>query len=154
MDRERMFELAQKVEAELHSFKRYNIVHDGNSALKPSEHFTLMMLHTINEGKKVMPSQLARKMELSLPAITHQLKALEKQGYVVREMSKTDRRRVYVSVSEEGKKLFERMRQNRREMMYGFMEYLGEEETEKLLLLISKAVEYIKSREKKTINKQ
>lgn len=149
MDRERMLELAQKAETELHSIKRYHVGHDCNSGLKPSEHFTLRMLHTINEGKKVMPSQLAKKMDLSMPAITHQLKALEKRGYVVREMSKTDRRRVYVYVSDEGNKLFERMREHRREFMCGFIEYLGEEETEKFLLLISKAVEYIKSMEQK-----
>ncbi len=31
-----------------------------------------------------MPSHLARKMDLTMPAITHQLKALEKHGYVAR----------------------------------------------------------------------
>ena len=146
MDREKMLELAQKAEREMHSLKRFKIGHNQESALKPSEHFTLRMLHTINKGKKVMPSQLAKRMELSLPAITHQLKALEKHGYVVREMSTSDRRRVDVSISEAGYELFERIRAQHQEFMCGIIEFLGEEDSRKFLMLISRVVEYIKSR--------
>jgi DNA-binding MarR family transcriptional regulator len=144
MEREKMLELAQKAENELHSFKRFKIGRDCESALKPSEHFTMRMLHTINEGKKVMPSQLAKKMDLSMPAITHQLKALEKHGYVVRETSTSDRRRVYVSISKEGYELFERIKERHREFMCGLIEFLGEEDSEKFLMLITRVAEYIK----------
>ena len=154
MDSETMLELAQKAEAGFRSLKRCRIGHDLISGLKPSEHFTLWMLHTINEGKRVMPSHLARKMDLTMPAITHQLKALEKHGYVARETSRIDRRRVYVSVSEEGRRLLERLKERRRELMHGFIEYLGEEDTMKLLLLISKAAEYFKSMDKTGQKKQ
>ncbi|MGI5908007.1 MAG: MarR family transcriptional regulator [Christensenellales bacterium] len=154
MDSEKMLELAQKAEAGFRSLKRCRIGRDLISGLKPSEHFTLWMLHTINEGKKVMPSQLAKKMDLSMPAITHQLKALGKHGYVARETSRIDKRRVYVSVSEKGRRLLERLKECRRELMHGFIEYLGEEDTMKLLLLISKAVEYFKSMDKTGQKKQ
>lgn len=151
MDRVKMLELAQTVERELHAIRRYKPGSYCVSALKPSEHFTLRMLYTINEGKKVMPSQLAKKMELSLPAITHQLKALEKHGYVMRQMSKTDRRRVYVSITSEGRALFERIKKEHQELMFGLIEYLGEEDSLKLVELVSKLVEYIKCRKTEKI---
>lgn len=149
MDREKILELAQKAEREMHAMKRFKMGHDHAWGLKPSEHFTLRMLYSINEGKKVMPSQLAKKMDLTMSAITHQLKALEKYGYVMREASASDRRRVYVSISKEGYELFERIKEHRQEFMRGLIEFLGEEDSLKFLSLISRVAEYLKSKEEK-----
>ncbi|NLT16743.1 MAG: hypothetical protein GXY11_03855 [Clostridiales bacterium] len=45
-----------------------------------------------------------------------------------------------MSVSEEGRRLLERLKERRRDLMHGFIEYLGEEDTVELLLLVSRAV--------------
>jgi DNA-binding MarR family transcriptional regulator len=101
-----------------------------------------------------MPSVMARAMGISLPAITHQLKALEKHGYVVREASATDRRRVYVSITEKGYLLMERMKQDRMKLLLGFIEFLGEEDSQKLLEIISRIREYVRTMKEARNNEQ
>lgn len=156
MDREKMLELAQDVEREMHAVMhaskkmRKGIVDE----LKPSEHHAFMMLFSMNGGQRVMPSVMARAMGISLPAITHQLKALEEHGYVVREASATDRRRVYVSITKKGYLLMERMRQDRMEMLQGFIEFLGEEDSRKLIEIISRIREYVRTTQEARNNEQ
>ncbi len=156
MDREKMLELANDIEREMHAVMHASKRMRGGVAaeLKPSEHHTFMMLFSMNGGQRVMPSVMARAMGISLPAITHQIKALEKHGYVVREASATDRRRVYVSITEKGYLLMERMKQDRMKLLLDFIEFLGEEDSQKLLEIISRIREYVRIMKETRNNEQ
>ncbi len=145
MDDEKMLEMVQELDKRMHSFKRKQMFPRDkcNSGLNPSEHYALRVLHSINGGQKVMPSKLAKEMKVTLAAVTQQLKALEEHGYVERRLSKSDRRRMYVSITEKGFELFESMRSERIKFMSGLINYLGEEDGKKLVELMTKAINYI-----------
>lgn len=60
-----------------------------------------------DDGKSIM-SDIARKLHITLPTLTAAADRLEDKGYVQRSRSTTDRRRVSVVLTEEGKLAFER----------------------------------------------
>ncbi|MEU9202997.1 MarR family transcriptional regulator [Streptomyces sp. NPDC048332] len=79
-------------------------------------------LHKLaGRGGKAAPSELAADLDLAPASVTGRLDALERRGFVRRRPSTTDRRRVDVELTEEG-----------RATWTGAMEFLGHEE-ERLL---------------------
>lgn len=55
------------------------------------------------DGKDVMPGDLVKELGVSFGRITNILKVLEKKGYICKHHDSIDRRRVYVSLTDEGK---------------------------------------------------
>ncbi|WNI22899.1 MarR family transcriptional regulator [Streptomyces sp. ITFR-16] len=79
-------------------------------------------LHKLaGRGGKAAPSELAADLDLAPASVTGRLDALERRGFVRRRPSTTDRRRVDVELTDEG-----------RSTWIGAMEVLGHEE-ERLL---------------------
>nr|WSW67231.1 MarR family transcriptional regulator [Streptomyces sp. NBC_00995] len=79
-------------------------------------------LHKLaGRGGNAAPSELAADLDLAPASVTGRLDALERRGFVRRRPSTTDRRRVDVELTEEG-----------RSTWTGAMEFLGHEE-ERLL---------------------
>ena len=90
----------------------------GNT-LNKSQFFTLMTLH--NKGSHVFEercphpdpyapmtlSALARAMHQSMPAVSQRIHRLEELGYVCRTPDKTDRRTVWIALTESGNALLQ-----------------------------------------------
>lgn len=55
-----------------------------------------------NDGKYIM-SDIARKLDITLPTLTAAADRLEEKGFILRHRCTQDRRRVSVSLTEEGK---------------------------------------------------
>lgn len=53
-------------------------------------------------GQGIMVSELAKKIEVSVPSVSRTLKHLENKGYVRRYEDKKDRRITYVCLTEQG----------------------------------------------------
>lgn len=84
-------------------------------------------LHKLaGRGGKAAPSELAADLDLAPASVTGRLDALERRGFVRRRPSTTDRRRVDVELTDEG-----------RSTWVGAMEVLGHEE-ERLLRTLDK----------------
>ncbi|MFD8690930.1 MarR family winged helix-turn-helix transcriptional regulator [Streptomyces sp. NPDC059651] len=84
-------------------------------------------LHKLaGRGGKAAPSELAADLDLAPASVTGRLDALERRGFVRRRPSTTDRRRVDVELTDEG-----------RSTWVGAMEFLGHEE-ERLLGVLPK----------------
>ena len=58
-------------------------------------------------------SEVSRRTQMSMPAVSQMLNSLEGKGLVARSMTKNDRRAVFVCLTEKGKALLE---QNRKEI--------------------------------------
>nr|WTB33132.1 MarR family transcriptional regulator [Streptomyces sp. NBC_00830] len=75
-------------------------------------------LHKLaGRGGRAAPSELAADLDLAPASVTGRLDALERRGFVRRTPSTTDRRRVNVELTEEG-----------RSTWLGAMDFLGHEE--------------------------
>ena len=65
---------------------------------RPAQLRVLMALH----ARAMSPTELAERMQVSLPTISKMLEALERHGWVERAADSTDRRRVVVRMTAEG----------------------------------------------------
>ena len=71
------------------------------------EYKTLMDLRRRGEPYAATPPELATSLRMSPAAMTQRLDALERAGYVHREMDPRDRRRVVVTLTAEGRQAYE-----------------------------------------------
>ncbi|MDO8950373.1 MAG: MarR family transcriptional regulator [Actinomycetota bacterium] len=72
---------------------------ESGEGIHPSQLRMLMMMH----GGAMSPSDLAERMEVSLPTISKSLTGLERRGWVERTADVTDRRRVQLDLTGEGR---------------------------------------------------
>jgi DNA-binding MarR family transcriptional regulator len=105
------------------------------------------MLAMLNNGKPIKPSEAARILDVTVAAITHRINSLEKEGYIVRTSSPTDRRVVFISLSEKGSETVSILKKNHKQSIYGLVEYLGDEDSANFIDLLGKISNYYKRME-------
>lgn len=91
------------------------------------------VIDAIGVGTPKNMSTIARELSVTVGTLTIAMNSLVKKGYVMRERSNEDRRVVYISLSEKGKKAYEHHADFHRQMIQGVMEELDEEELEVLV---------------------
>lgn len=94
-------------------------------------------------GGSLTPSELADRAWVSSARIANILRALEAKGWVEREHSNTDRRRVHVMVTDKGFQDIEIKRREFEDRAAAFLEQLGEEDTNELVRLLRRTNEII-----------
>ncbi len=105
----------EKIHGAVHGFLRLDRLHRnaierqvGEMGLHRSQHRMLMMLSRCEE----IPSQaeLARRLEISPPAVAGALSRLEKEGYILRAEDTQDCRNRKVRLTEKGRAVLESTR--------------------------------------------
>ena len=91
------------------------------------------VIDAIGVGTPKNMSSIARELSVTVGTLTIAMNSLVKKGYVVRERSSEDRRVVYISLSEKGKKAYEHHASFHRQMIQGVMEELDGKELEVLV---------------------
>ena len=95
------------------------------------ESFTLHYL--LEKKSEVLPSEISSASNSSTARIAVLLGQLEQKGYITREVSKTDRRKIQVSLTDAGRK----RAQQEKEEMHAYLEHIftemGEDDTEEFL---------------------
>jgi DNA-binding MarR family transcriptional regulator len=69
--------------------------------------FKLIILGTLNRGGPVAATELAARERIRPQSLTRILASLEKRGFVSRQSDEADRRRLLISITEDGKKALE-----------------------------------------------
>ena len=80
----------------------------------------------IQEPKNM--STIARTLSVTVGTLTIAMNSLVKKGYVIRQRGQTDRRVVYVSLSEKGKAAYQHHARFHQEMIQSIVEQLTEDE--------------------------
>jgi len=75
-------------------------------------------------------SAIAHKLSVTVSTLTTNMNGLEKKGYIKRERSQTDKRVVYVFLTQKGQKAFYHHRDFHRKMIRAIIKGLNEEEME------------------------
>lgn len=94
-------------------------------------------------GGSLTPSELADRAWVSSARIANILRALEAKGWIVREHSTTDRRRVHVTVTDKGRQGVETKRRELEDRTAAFLEQLGEADTQEMVRLLRRANQII-----------
>ena len=94
-------------------------------------------------GGTLTPSELADKAWVSNARVANILKALEQKGWIEREHSKEDRRRVIVTITDKGRQDLEIKRRNFENRAASFLEQLGEEDTREMVRLLRRTNQII-----------
>jgi DNA-binding MarR family transcriptional regulator len=105
----------------------------------------LVAIHSINSGQAVMISQISTKLEISNAATTQMVDTLELQGFVERSYDEHDRRITLVKLTDNGKSALKFAFTQTSLFLDGLFEFLGEEDTQNLMRLIDKMLEYTMS---------
>ena len=80
----------------------------------------------IQEPKNM--STIARTLSVTVGTLTIAMNSLVKKGYVIRQRGQTDRRVVYISLSEKGKAAYQHHARLHQEMIQSIVEQLTEDE--------------------------
>ena len=80
----------------------------------------------IQEPKNM--STIARTLSVTVGTLTIATNSLVKKGYVIRQRGQTDRRVVYISLSEKGKAAYQHHARFHQEMIQSILEQLTEDE--------------------------
>lgn len=144
MDEKQIEERAHELLNAMHMLRRTHFASKDDSGLKNSEKYILWLLATLNNGKPVMPTEAAKHLNVTIPAITHRINSLEKLGYVVRAQSPNDRRVILISLSDKGRQMVSKLKNSQFEKIRGLVQYLGDKDSSELISLITKISNYAK----------
>lgn len=103
------------------------------------------VIEAIGVGKPKNMSAIAKELSVTVGTLTIAMNSLVKKGYVIRQRGKEDRRVVYISLSEKGKKAYEHHAKFHKEMIAGAVAGLNENEIEVLIKALTKLNEWFRS---------
>ena len=90
--------------------------------------YYIHIIEAIGLGNDSTMSAVARRQGVTAGSLTTSINSLVKKGYVVRSRSEQDRRIVYISLTEKGRKAYYHHENFHREMITAAVKNLSEEE--------------------------
>jgi DNA-binding MarR family transcriptional regulator len=93
-------------------------------------------MHDAFPGRNTSASDLHSNLYMTKPAISQILNSLENKGYVSREIDRSDRRKIAVSLTDKGRVMLEQAKGHTEQMLDTVISRLGEEDTRQLIRLL------------------
>jgi MarR family transcriptional regulator, organic hydroperoxide resistance regulator len=103
------------------------------------EHFILQFIAFHN--RSVLPSEISNEMGISSARIAATLNSLERKGMIVRQIDISDRRRILVDLTPQGKSLAEEHHKEAIEMLTKVLGALGEQDAREYVRITGKLAE-------------
>lgn len=120
----------------------------GISGVSQGEFFILHKIVILNKelpenkpGVKI--SELSKAAKMSKPAVSQMLNVLEDKSLIERMTTKTDRRVVYVKLTDKGREQFQSKAEELSSLLDKIVIELGEDDTESLVNLLDKLYDII-----------
>ena len=143
MDKKTIETRAKELETVINEIRRRGMGFAKVGGLKNSERHFLWLLFTLaKENGSVKPTDIAKKLGVTMAAVTHQIKALEVLGLIKRTTSDKDKREVYIQITEKGKEKLVTIKKLYWQKLCSVVEYLGEDDCAKFSEIISKFAKY------------
>ena len=105
------------------------------------------VIEAIGIGEPKNMSSIARELSVTVGTLTIAMNSLVKKGYVERSRGLEDRRVVYISLSERGRKAYEHHARFHREMIESLTSDLSEEEMQTLVKALMKLNHWFKGKD-------
>ncbi len=93
--------------------------------------------HSAEEGITI--GELNRIMETSVSAVSKKVTILEKKGLVTRRTSRTDRRHVYITLTDRGREICQREKEKKYAYLQEMIKRMGRDDMKDLLRLLNRA---------------
>ncbi|QAT42781.1 MarR family winged helix-turn-helix transcriptional regulator [Aminipila luticellarii] len=141
-------ELAEQFLQKSHQLQTYTH-HKKIDGIMRGEAFVIIYIS--ESGGKVLPSEISREMNISSARIATALNSLEKKGLITRQIDVSDRRKILVDLTADGKSLAIEHKQMALVAATHTMELLGETDAKEFIRIISKIIDLmpaIKEKEK------
>lgn len=103
------------------------------------------VIEAIGVGEPKNMSTIAKELSVTVGTLTIAMNSLVKKGYVTRTRGSEDRRVVYISLSEKGRKSYEHHAQFHRAMIDSIVDQLSQEELEILISTLTKLNSWFRS---------
>ena len=97
-------------------------------------------------------SELAKELDVSASAVSQLIDKLELKGIVKRQRSENNKRTVYLVPTKRGQKIIQKVGRHHghhSELLKELFEYLGNEDSEKMIYLMRRIHDFTAEREKK-----
>ena len=107
----------------------------------------LHVIEAIGIGTPKNMSSIAKKLSVTVGTLTIAMNSLVKKGYVKRERGEEDRRVVYISLSDKGKKAFVHHARFHKEMITSIMDEFDDDEKKILIRGLTKLDNWFKNKE-------
>lgn len=115
--------------ARLHKLKFGNML----TGVSEIEFKTMSAISRISKSSDVKVSDIARYLELSAPAVSRTMKALEEKEYIERQTDKQDRRNTFVKLTKKGEEQQKAWMKSFEEFSEAIFARLGDEKSNQLL---------------------
>lgn len=109
------------------------------------------VIEAIGTGEPKNMSAIARELSVTVGTLTIAMNSLVKKGYVLRERGQEDRRVVYISLSDRGRRAYEHHAAFHREMIQAVVSDLDREETDVLIKALTKLDCWFRKKEKENL---
>ena len=133
LEQEAMLNIARTNDQHLIRFARLFRQHD----LTPSQYNILRILR--GEGAPLPMLEIANRTVTIVPGITGLIDRLEKSGFVVRERCQSDRRVIYVALTEKGQETLAELDQPLQQLHKKLLGHFTKDELKELIRLLEKA---------------
>lgn len=120
----KMFTLFQR----FHKLKEIPVFPNGLSRAE----FSILINLYKEKGEPQTVSGIAKKLQISSPAVSRSLRVLEQRGIIRREVDVNDRRLTVVQITESGKTLLHQAEKNTCELMESVLKQMDPEEVKHL----------------------
>lgn len=111
----------------------FNDLNRQTTAAMKGEHFVL--LHLLHRPS-CQPGELSQVMNASTAYISKLLRGMEQKGWLIRKQDAADRRRVFIALTDEGRKIAKSDLDRVRQMTINLFHYLGEEDSENFVRIL------------------
>lgn len=130
---------AEKIYQVMQKFQKLGMNSKFAGEMPRSEIVMLKMINIdTSKTEGVTISTLSERLEITKSAVSQMINVLEDKGYVKRITTKSDRRIVYVRLTEMGEQSLEKSLQSLLKSLNQVFEKMGEEDTEILFRLLNK----------------
>lgn len=121
------------------------------SNIKPIETMIIMCVNgMLHKEKYVTPSMVCNELGISKSNLTNMLNSLEKKGFLKREFCPEDRRNVSIVLMPKAEEIHIQFHEEMDRKIMELTNHLGEEDTIKLVELLSKSLSFFEDKEGKT----
>lgn len=128
---------AQELERLLQVLRRTGVYKHKKYELSDAD-ITLLFSVSFGDPTGIKPSEIAKRLKITLPAVTHKMNKLVDDGYLTRRDSKSDHRVTYVLLTDKGSKYLESIEEDYYAKIFKLMKRLGERDTDTLVRLLNK----------------
>lgn len=98
----------------------------------------ILVLNELRDHGESIPSDIARSLGFTPASLTHLTSKLVKQQLILRRIDENDRRKLYLSITEQGLQVLEQAQKDGQELKMEWLSHLTEKEIEQLLSIYKK----------------